>query len=533
MVQIPMITRDKLASSVVGTPELDTSGQKIGQSMAAMGEQVGQAAGEYAIDRQQQIDLAETNRLAVNYKMGVVNTFEQLKQQYADQPEKVGPLLMQSMQDQLANTQKQASNPRVNLMVGRGDPYFDTHLVMGSQDWALKQRELVDKTAVVNQANQVADKAEQIGSDPNTPYVVKKYSLLPLFSMAGNLTAGAFASAHPDSAAELQTKIGPTIMNRAFYGMLQSNPAQALQFTKEPEVQKAFESNPKELDEMNQKATQRLEGMAKEAKWNQAVQPLIDSPKLISQIASRQVDYNALDAMPEGPLKQQLQKMALDAYPVENGAQRDQAMSKFFADAADIGMNYKHVPSDKTASDLVKFNTELAKAANDGFVTQEQYRTMVSKLSVPLRDSMLKLHDPNQLNEIKKSGRFMGMFQHTEEPDHVVDKYVGGYNVINNWMKAQGKSDDWASKSQAVQKYMEMSDAVKPEDRDPQGRPFTPETVARKAMGIADGDNIQTPFGLKKITGYDSASGTPKYEISDEEQSRFIMAKVLMKIGKK
>lgn len=501
--------------------------------MAAAGEQVGQAAGEYAIERQQQVDTAEANRLSINYKMGVVNTFEQLKQQYADQPEKVGPILMQSMQDHLTDTANQASNPRVGLMINRGDSYFDTHIVMGQQDWALKQRELVDKAAVMNQGNQIADKAEQIGSDVNTPYIVKKQNLLPLFSMAGNLTAGAFATAHPDSAAELQTKIGPTIMNRAFYGMLQSNPAQAAQFTREPEVQKAFESNPKELDGMHQMALERVEGMAKQAKWGQTIQPLLDSPQIISQIASKQVDYNALDKFPEGALKQQLQKMALDAYPVENGAQRDQSMSKFFADAADIGMNYKHVPSDKTASDLVKFNTELTKAANDGFVTQEQYRTMVGKLSVPLRDAMLKLHDPDTLAQIKKQQGFMGMFQKQEPPDHAIDKYVGGYNVINNWMKAQGKSDDWGSKSQAVQKYLEMSDAVKPEDRDPQGRPFTPETVARKAMGIADGDNIQTPFGLKKITGYDSASGTPKYEITDEEQARFMLAKVIMKMGKK
>ncbi len=528
MVAIPQITRDRLASSAVGAPEVDTSGQRIGQSLASAANEVGQAAGEYAIDRQQQLDVAETNRLAIGYKMGVVDKLEQLKQQYADQPEKVQPILAQFMQDQLASTQQQASNPRSALMIGRGDPYFDTHIVMGQQDWALKQRELVDKAAVMTQGNQIADKAENIGADANTPYIMKKQNLMPLFSMAGNLTAGAFATAHPDSAAQLEAKMGPTIMNRAFYGMLRNNPAQAIAFTKEPEVQKMFESNPKELDDMHQKAVSRMEGLAKEAKWDQAVQPLIDSPQIISQIASKQVDYNTLDKFPEGPLKQQLQKMALDAYPVENGAQRDQSMSKFFADAADIGMNYKHVPSDKTASDLVKFNTELTKAANDGFVTQEQYKTMVGKLSVPLRDAMLKLHDPDKLAQVKKSGGFMGLFQHTEEPDQVIDKYTGGYNVINNWMKAQGKSDDWASKSQAVQKYMEMSDAIKPEDRDAQGRPFTPETVARKAMGIADGDNIQTPFGLKKITGYDSASGTPKYEITEEEKTRFMIVKALI-----
>ena len=532
MPAIPQITRDRLASSVVGVPDMDTSGQKIGAALAESAHQVGQAAGEWAINRQQQLDTAEANRLSVNYKMGVMNTYEQLKQQYADQPEKVGPILMQSMQDHLTAVQDQASNSRVNLLVGRGDPYFDTHIVVGQQGWALQQRENIDKAHIETQGNVIANKAQEVGAS-DQPYVTKLQDILSLHSMAGNLVAGAFATAHPASAAELQLKMSPTIMTQSFYGMLRTNPAQAFEFTKNPDVIKAFESNPKELDSLHEMAGRRIEGMVKEEKWNQLAKPLIDSPQIISQIASNQVDYNALDKFPEGPLKQQLQKLALDAYPVENGAQRDTAMSKFFADAASIGMNYKHIPSDKTASDLVKFNTELTKARNDGFITQAQYHTMIGKLSVPLRDAMLQLHDPESLAQVKKQTGIMGLFQKQEAPDQVVDKYIGGYGVINKWMKAQGKTDDWGYKSQAVQKYLEMSDATKPEDRDPQGRPFTPELVARRAMGIADGDNIQTPFGLKKITGYDSASGTPKYEITDEEQSRFILAKVLMKMGKK
>lgn len=531
MVAIPQITRDKLASSAVGVPEMDTSGQKTGEALASGAREVGDAAGDYAIRIQQQVDTAEANRLSINYKMGVVDKLEELKQTYATQPEKVQPELAQYMQDHLSDTQQQASNPRVNLMVGRGDPYFDTHIVIGQQDWALKQREAVDKAGVINSVNSIADKAEDIGAS-GQPYLSKLQDLIPLHSMAGNAVAGAFAAAHPDSAAELQSKVSPTIMTRAFYGMLRSNPAQAFEFTKNPDVVSAFKDNPKELDGLHEMAGKRMDGAVKEAKWDQLAQPLMDSPQIVDQIARHEVDYNTIDKFPEGPLKQQLQKMALDAYPVENGAQRDQAMSKYFADAADIGMNMRHLPSNIVASRLVAFNTEIAKARNDGFITQEQYHTGIAKLAIPLRDAMLKLHDPDKLAQVKKSGGILGMFQHTEPPDQVVDKYVGGYNVINNWVKAQGKDQDWTYKAQAVQKYMEMADAAKPEDRDAQGRALTPETIARKAMGIADGDNINTPFGLKKITGYDSASGTPKYEISNEEQARFIMAKVLSKIGK-
>lgn len=528
MVAIPQITRERLASSVVGTPEMDTSASKIDSSLAGAANEAAQAIGEHAINIQQNLDLAETNKLMVAKKATDVDALEKIKEQYANDPDKIVPAYLDASKNNQDSIMKQVSNPRVGLMVGRGDPGYEGWMVKSAAQFAFQMKVQNDKAAVIGGIDDLGSRAENLGAS-NEPYVSKLAGLIPLHSMAGNLVAGAFASAHPAAAEEVKQRIGPTIMNRAFYGMLRNNPVQAVQFTKEADVIKAFESNPKELDEMHQKAMQRVEGMAKEAKWNNVIQPLLDSPEIMNQIATKQVDWNTLDKFPEGDLKQQLQKMALDAYPTENGEQRSQAMSKFFADAADIGMNYKKISSDKTASDLVKFNTELTKATNDGFLTQEQYRTMVGKLSIPLRDAMLKLHDPDQLSKVKQNNGILGMFQHKDEPDQVVDKYVGGYNVINNWMKAIGKDQDWEAKSSVVQKYMDNWDAAKPEDRDTQGRPYTPQVLAQKALGISVGDTLQTPFGPKKITGHTS-DGMPKYEVSKEEQDQFNHAKALKAI---
>lgn len=526
MVSIPQISRDRLASSVVGTPALDTSGQKIGESLAGAGKEVASAIGEYAVNVQENHDLAESNHLMVQKKAADASDFEELKETYAGDPDKLLPAYLESMKNNQAKIGEQASNPRVGLMFGRGDPGFEGWMVKTAAQWAFQQKIQVDKARVEAGINGLGDQAEALGSGKE-PFIAKMDMMkVALHSQAGNLIAGASASAKPAAAEMVKERLSPTIFSRGFYGMLRDNPVQAVQLTKDPDVQKAFESNSKELDEMQQKAMTRVEGMAKQAKWNNMIQPLMDSPQIMNQIATKEVDWNTLEKFPEGELKQQLQKMALDSYPVENGQQRDQAMSKFFADAADIGMNYKHVPSDKTASDLVKFNTELTKAANDGFLTAEQYRTMVGKLSVPLRDAMLKLHDPDQLAKKKQEGGFMGMFTHDAPPDQAVDNYVGGYNVINKWLAQNGKGEDWEAKSASVQKYIENMDAAKPEDRDSLGRPNNPQILAQKALGIAVGDTLQTPFGPKKISGHDS-EGMPKYEVSKEEQDILSHAKAL------
>lgn len=517
MAAIPQVTRDRLASSVVGTPGIDTSVQKSDNALAEVGQTIGQVAGQALIERQQQLDVAEQNKLSVDYKMSTLNGLEKIKQDYAAEPEKAGPAFMQLMKDNLASTQKQASNPRVGLMVGRGDPYFDTHVIGEQQSWAYKQRNALNVTTIENQGNQIAAKAEDLGRTAPT-YLQMMNDLKPLASATGNLIAGASKAVSVESALKLQQKMLPTLYSRAFYGSLQDNPARAYAMTQDKDVQAAFATHPKELDAMSQQAMQRVQGMAKQEEWKQIITPLIDSPQIIHQVANGQVDWNQIQKFPDGPFKEQLQKMAL-AGPSINTTEKAEATANFFADAADMGMNRKISGADKSTSELVRFNTELLAAHNDGLITPATYQKMLNKLAVPLRDSVLKVHDPDTLREMKKTGGFFGWGAHTEEPDQAIDKYVGGYNQINSWLKSQGKDQDWQAKSDIIKKYMDFSDSIKPEDRDFYGRAWTPQNVARKVMGIGDGDTIQTIFGPKQITGA-TANGMPKYEITKEEQDK-------------
>lgn len=518
MVAIPQITRDRLVSSAVGTPGVDTSGQEMENSLAKSANEVGAAAADYAITRQQQVDTAEANRLSLGYKMNVMNTYEQMKQQYATNPEAMGPAFMQSMQDHLGDAQEQSSNPRVNLMVGRGDPQFDGYLVRQQQQWSLMQRETVDKGAVIQQGNQLANTAENIAADATTPYALKKQNLLPLFNAAGNLTAGAFASAHPASALELSQRIGPTIMTRAVYGMMKANPAQAVQFTQEPEVQKAFESNPKELETLHNAAVDRLKGLASEEKWNIIAAPLVDSPDVVRDVASGKVDWTALDQLPQNAFTAELKKMALDVSP-KNVEEQQQAISEFYDRAAKIGVGIKGTPPERSVADLVNFSTDLAKAYNGGLITKSTYERLNKQLAAPLIGAVTKAHDPNMFE--KAVNRVGSWFQqHPENPEDVVDKYTGGYNVINKWLDSTGNSQDWRAKSGIIQKYLDMSDKIGPNDRDAQGRQYTPQTVAQKVMGIAVGDTVTTPLGPLVITGHKS-DGMPIFKLTKEQQDKF------------
>ena len=517
---IPQITRDKIASSVVGTPGVDTSGMAIGQSIAKGADEVAQPIWEYAINRQQNLDLAETNRLTLDYKLKAMDTLEKLKTTYAGEPEKVGPVFEQYLKSNLKDTTKLASNPRVALSVGTGrdTSFFDGILIRQQQAWAYKQRNDLNYKSIIDQGNDVIAQAESMARS-NAPYFEKMNYFKPLASAVGTLVAGAGGVVSPKGQSVLEAKMLPTLYTRVAYGMMESgNPAQAVALSEDKEVQKAFEDNPKELDTLHKLAMGRVEGMAKEQEWHTLITPLIDSPKLFADISSGKTDWTTLQSMPDSFLKTQLENLALKSSP-ENVAEKAEVASQFFADIHDMGSKYKRTPADTTVSNLLKLQDESLHALNEGFITKQTFQTIQNTLAIPLRDAVLKIHDPETLKKVHASGGLMSLFGGKKEaPDEAVDKYVGGYNTINSMLKMQGKDKDWQYKSDVIKKYIDMWNSAKPEDRDSQGRPYNPQSMAYKAMGMGVGDSYPTRYGPRKIVGYDSSG--PIMDMSDDDIER-------------
>jgi hypothetical protein len=283
MPNIPQITRDRLESSAVGTPGIDTSGEKIAQSLAQGSNEVGQAVGEYAINIQQNLDQAETNRLAVGYKEDVTNTLEKMKEQYANDPEKITEAYPTYLQNALQNTVKQASNPRVALMSGRGEPMFDGHMIMQANQWAFTQRLQNDKASVLTGANTAVEDAGKIVTKDGQTYDQMKQDMLPIFSRIGNLTAGAFASAHPSQAAKFQEDTAKSAYMNIVGKMIDHNPMWALQFLNEDDTKKVIGGDPM-YERMQKAALSQVTNYQQNQEWNQAITLAARNPELMSKL---------------------------------------------------------------------------------------------------------------------------------------------------------------------------------------------------------------------------------------------------------
>lgn len=537
MVAIPQITRDKLASSLVGTPGVDTSGEKIGNSLAEAGAQIGQAVGQFAVERQSNLDQAESNKLMVDYKQSIINLAEGVRRQYQNDPDKGIETFQEGVKNLLPGVQQQASNQRVSLMIGKGDPMFEGRIMAEQANWAYTQKTQNNYKDATNQTITLGQQAGQIGSDINMTVQEKWNKFTQLHDPLGNVI-NSMKGVQSDETVEKFSRAAQADMATGLvHGMMDTAPWDAKTVLQHPDMKAVLGDR---WEKMNGDAEKAIQGYQKKHEINELFQNTAEANTLMRFAANGKDDqgqpfnYATIDKLRQAsgnkPIYDYLENHILAPKSTQEKAED---VVNFYAEANRIGMQYHRVPAETSLHDLISFNDKLTKAWADGTINESTFRSMSEKLSTPLTEGVMKAHDVEKYQQAQKDKGFFGLFASQEAPETRIDKYNGGYDTINKWLSTQGQDKNWAVKAGAIKKYMDLSDSTTAQDRDYYGRPWTSVNLARKAMGVGDGDTIQTPIGPKTITGYNTGTGKPTVDFSKEEQDRLTHLKQLtaLKVG--
>lgn len=542
---IPQITRDKLASSVVGTPGVDTSGQKIESSLAEGAQGVGQAIGEYAINRQQELDQASANQGMVDYKMATINSVEQIKKDYADNPQDANQALAKVMQTNLSNSVAQATNPRDALLRGRGDPGFDGFIGRQLGDWASNQEYQNVIKGATDTINTLSSKAGDIGRDSTLTPQQALTQMNSLASTLGNQVASIKNSRHPELAPEVTQKGLQSMARGLFGGRMDIDPAGALALLNTDGMKEMF--NPQQLDEMKQGAQKAMVGFAAKQKWDVISADLIQHPELVQNIingkpgSSSWMDidnmqkydmanqsHRSVVGLATDPktmdLKQQtygfLKELTLQHSPEESVPEQANAHDALINEAHSIGVNVpKKTPTDNVES-LLTFSNHLIDARVRGVIFPEEFGLLHDKVASPLTAAVMKRFDPQGFDRITSAaGSWWQKTWGDKDPNSAVNRFAGGVESINNYMSATGQKDDNVKRT-LLNNYLGAMDGKigNPSALDNQGRPYTPSSVAAEILGIRLGDMIKTKYGMRAVNGYVKA-GVPTYEKTPEDDA--------------
>lgn len=484
--------------------------------------------GDYAIQKQQQVDTAEANRLSLGYKENVASTFEQMKDQYANEPEKLGPAFYQSMQDHLSNVTQQSSNPRVNLMVGRGDPQFDGLMVRQAQSWQFQQREQVDKASVLTGADKAVEDAGALVTKDGQTYDNLKQEMLPIFSRLGNLTAGAFALAHP----AIAQKFGEDTQKSAYMNivgkMIDHNPIWAEAFLQEPETKKLIGGEPM-YERMQKAALEQVKNFQQNQEFNESISLMAKNPELMQQVNDGSKTWSDLVKMDPGhtnPMISLMEKNLLNNSPAAREEQQGMQLD-IMEQARQLGIGPKLTATNRV-NQLVDFHTRLLQA--QPFMSPKDFTRINTQLNGPLTAAVIAAHKPAFWEDIKnQTGGFWGKI--TNDPKSANDNWAGGYDTINNYLKNSGLTKDspgyTENKLKLLTDYIDNTHKLSNSNfMDSSGQKYTPETLAYDAIGqnFKVGGMWPTPVGMRQISGF-KAPGNPTFKFSDEDITRYNLMK--------
>lgn len=532
MVAIPQITRDRLASSVVGTPGVDTSGAKIEGALSQTGQEIGATVGNYLDERQRLLDSSQANSLVAQGKIAKTSLLEQYKTQYVNDPDQALKDFWPAANKIDAAVADQADNPRAKLLAQQKDPMYDGRIADELGRWSFTQKIQNNYKDATNQTVTLGNSAAQIGGDTSQPIEARWKKFTDLFSPLGN-TITSMKGMQSDETIDKFTVAAKQDLTTGFiHGLMDTEPWNAKTTLMHPEVKAML--GEERWEKLNASADSAVQHFAQKQQLNQMFDTSVENNNLMRYAATgkdengQPFNFAAIDKLRQingnRPIYDYLEKNLLAPKSADEKAED---VMNFYSQAHQIGMQFRRGPANASLEQLVDFNTNLTKAKAEGTISNETYLSMTNKLSGPLTDAIMKTHDIDKYQAVQQKKGIMGWLFGQKEPAEVhIDKYNGGYNAINNWFEAQGQTNNVGGKAQAIKKYMDLMDTMKDTDKDFYGRAWTPQTLARKAMGVGDGDTIDTPFGPKVITGADS-KGIPKYEITQDEMDKMNRLKAL------
>lgn len=552
MVAIPQIYRDKIASSVVGTPGVDPSAQEAGQGLAAGADTTATAGFNIAIEKQNLRNEGEYASLMVQHSQNIMSAAENIKKQYASNPDAMVPALSKAIGDSLDSVSKQATNPFVKLMVQRGDP--------AAQMWAMRQInqdafEQGYKNTVAHATdtlNGLTAKATQIGSDLNQSPEDMVKNISPLAHVIGQLHTSIATSAHADLADEVSNKGMMSVMKGLLDSTMEAQPVKAAQLLQNPEVTKYF--TPDAIKKYQSDADSAIKEFPKRMMTAQIQNDLATHPDWVSKAITGQLTYAQIDRQQRLDTQglhentfNYLKDIVLGAGRQTDIKDAAAQKSQIIDDASKLGFRLKDDPTDlaKTKADqkaqmtsnvrdLYKLQDEILDGQRRGVLSKEESNALYGKLYVPLVAATMKNHDPNMF---EKMGQDMQSFWSgkSDYPNKVND-FNGAYHVIENYLSLSGGQQmvqnlggAYEAKSKIYDNYFKALDDTKGKNMPNSNQPWTPRDVAYSVLGTqADGKNTFDfgPFGRRVITGHD-ADGNPLFHSTKEDDEKLANAKNL------
>ena len=209
------------------------------------------------------------------------------------------------------------------------------------------------------------------------------------------------------------------------------------------------------------------------------------------------------------------------------GQRRTETQTNIFDNASDLSRKLsadttilgEGVKWSKNINNLFNLRNDILGAQAKGLITKDEAQTYLSHIYQPLVDNVLKSHNPNIFEKGALGGWEAEGAPWSKKQDtsgkaaefQTASKIILDAKPVNN----EERVKFFDSYFKAADKYLQPG-VINPRTN----AAYTAADVAHSVVGQGIGDYTQTPFGLKKIEGYNSKTGSPMFSLSKEEEEK-------------
>lgn len=493
MPSIPQFQRRKLASSVVGTPGVDTSAEQLLQQTAEGARSITSSLTAIQKQKRSIVDAVDANNEIIKFEDRYAKTVAGIHGQFEEDPTQAPNAVLKAGQE-IANEQLQGiTSGAVKASVSRMQ-----QSVIKNQ--SLKTREWENERDIVNTGSKLLDSMNTLADAAfNTNDFSRVNELLQTASKSGVAAKGVLGNKTAGYVKDGQKNIARGYL----YGLQDRDPIKAqrlLETDAFKEIRKLFDA-----DEMNGirkdiaksvKSSQEKDTVDLLSGANDQNKALVDKYSqgdlALVEVDRQIAEYSDARVIAQGPdgnsnnisvydeqleILGDLRDMVLEGTDLK-AFDEPETINQLFDDWSQLYIKKGSTINTKAAlEEIVRFERKATTAAKKGLITDATFSSFVSKIANRKRT----------LAE-EETGRGKGLFRF-----RVNDGLHTGYRYVDNWLKDFSK--DPALRSQMMLDYVDAYD----NRANLQGKELTSADAEKLAQEVVGSHFTQLGINLQAI----------------------------------
>lgn len=424
MGKIPVYQRQNLASSAVGTPGVDTSGQQAFNSVAESSASIANSAFKMAAQRQESIDKTEALKKASDYELAAFKTLQAHTQEYSSDPTNKTDILKEKLNGQLNDILETTTSPRVKSMIQEAGIEIMGRSAIKEASWAHDQQASLALTNITSTINNRANELYVAGQSGDLNRFSEVMSSLPsvLETSKGILS--------PEQMLKLKSDAPKSLVNGFIQGAMDQNPAMAAQLLKDGTFDYFGDEkkgnlvrvlSPEDKEKYVETAQKRIKNLADTAQYNRLVTTLSGQEDLVNDFVDNKLTMAQINSIDDPKARETFTKLYTDANPL-NAEQRLDAYGELWTRFNGLKINKEKTKAKASLEELVSFQQEVVDARSKNIITDDEAQQFFKSVSKPQEGQLQK-------------------------------RFREGYKIIDKWLESNGRKGDAMAKGRLMNKF--------------------------------------------------------------------------------